>query len=51
MSKLESSTFGKLVTLLNLDLSYNKIEKSRRGVFVGKKREYTHIYVYIYYVS
>ena len=36
LTKLESSTFGKIVTLLDIDLSYNKLNKVRRGVFVGK---------------
>ena len=32
---LESSTFGKIPTLLDMDLSHNNLSKVRRGVFQG----------------
>ena len=35
LKTLESSTFGKLPSLLDLDLSYNKLERVRRGVLAG----------------
>ena len=37
LTKLESSTFGKIVTLLTLDISHNKLSKVRRGVFQGMR--------------
>ena len=35
LKTLESSTFGKLPSLLDLDLSHNKLERVRRGVLAG----------------
>ena len=32
---LESSTFGKIPTLLDMDLSHNRLSRVRRGAFQG----------------